>query len=212
VSSTAGLRGLPPRATRGPGLDRAGGADGIDMTARPPREARASMEGCIMGYDLSRWSPANGRGLLFPDFGQLHQQFERIFDDAFAGPAPTGPRLSVHETTGAYVVTMDAPGVALADLDVSWSFDEGLTIRGERKAPTLGEGERAHLDEQRYGAFARTVRLPTPVRADAIEAGLEHGVLRVRLPKTEEARPRKIEVRAAPAPQAPEAPEAPPSA
>jgi HSP20 family protein len=167
-----------------------------------------------MGYDLSRWTPANGRGLLFPDLGRLHEQFERMFDDAFAAPGhvATGPRLAVHESKDAYVVSMDAPGVALADLDLSWSHEDGLTIRGERKAPTLGEGERAHLDEQRHGAFARTVRFQSPVRGDAIEASLELGVLRVRLPKTEAARPRRIEVRpssaAAPTPQAP-APDGP---
>lgn len=150
-----------------------------------------------MGYDLSRWSPGNGRGSLFPELGRLHEQFERIFDDALAAPPAGGPRLAVHETKDAFVVTMDAPGVALADLDLSWSHEDGLTIRGERKAPQTGEGERVHLDEQRYGRFERTVRFGGPVNGDAIEASLEHGVLRVRLPRTEEARPRRIEVRPA---------------
>jgi HSP20 family protein len=156
--------------------------------------ARRSGGVSTRGYDLSRWSPGSGRS-LFPELGQLHRQFEQLFDEAFTSPAPGAPRLSVHETKDAYVVTMDAPGVALTDLEVSWSQEEGLTIRGERKPPTLGEGARALKDEQRHGPFSRTVNLGGPLRADGIEASLELGVLRVLLPKSEEARPRRIEVR-----------------
>jgi HSP20 family protein len=72
-----------------------------------------------------------------------------------------------------------------------------LTIDGEKKAEREeGKENRWHLSERRYGRFTRSFVLPRDVEQERIAASFEHGVLTVTIPKSERARPRRIEVRA----------------
>jgi HSP20 family protein len=105
------------------------------------------------------------------------------------------PAVDVAESTDAYVVTVELPGVRVGDLGIT--FEDGLlTIQGERPMTADAAGGRTHLMEHRYGQFRRSITLPQHVNGDAIEASTEDGVLRVVVPKIEEAKPRRIEVRA----------------
>ena len=70
-----------------------------------------------------------------------------------------------------------------------------LTIKGERKTPSFDQGG-WHRRERGYGRFNRTLELPTDVESDKVEAHFKHGVLLIELPKREEAKPRRIEVKA----------------
>ena len=78
--------------------------------------------------------------------------------------------------------------------------DNTLTIKGEFKAEQEKDDVHYHLRERRYGAFARSLTLPAAVKSEAIEAKYEAGVLTLKLPKTEEVKPKKIAVRSVEAP------------
>jgi HSP20 family protein len=105
------------------------------------------------------------------------------------------PAVDISERKDAYVVAVELPGVKVDELEIA--FQDGLlTIQGERcMTPDSVDGQ-THLTERRYGLFRRSITLPQHVMADAIEASFEDGVLRVLVPKAEEAKPRRIEVHA----------------
>jgi HSP20 family protein len=88
------------------------------------------------------------------------------------------------------------PGVNADDLDIT--LEDGLlTIQGERQFTSESSEQQYHRVERRYGSFRRSITLPAQVKAEAIEASFENGVLEVVVPKAEEAKPKKINVRSA---------------
>ena len=89
----------------------------------------------------------------------------------------------------------EVPGVNADDLDITME-DGLLTIQGERHVTSESSEQQYHRVERRYGSFRRSITLPSQVQADAIEASFENGVLEVVVPKAEEAKPKKITVRA----------------
>lgn len=130
----------------------------------------------------------------FP-FRRLHDEVSRLFDQPEA--APSAPPLNVFETDAHYVVEAELPGVAIADLELVVEGDDQFVLRGERKLPADAEGVSVLRRERVAGPFARAVRFGAPIDADKVEAKLEHGVLRVMLPKRDSAKPRKIVVQSA---------------
>jgi HSP20 family protein len=131
------------------------------------------------------------------------QRLNRILDEAFAGAAfpeqgnvitstlfaPT----DVAEHENALQLTMELPGVEPDAVHLSLE-NNILTIRGEKRQEIDENNERVHRSERVYGVFERTFALPNSVDADKIEARFENGILIVRIPKAERARPREIRV------------------
>jgi HSP20 family protein len=132
------------------------------------------------------------------------QRLNRILDEAFAGAAfpeqgnvitstlfaPT----DVSEDENALQISMELPGVEPDDVRLSLE-NNVLTIRGEKRQQIDENNERVHRFERVYGVFERTFALPNTVDPDNIEARFENGVLIVRIPKAERARPREIRVK-----------------
>jgi HSP20 family protein len=111
------------------------------------------------------------------------------------------PETDVVETEREIRVQVEMPGLKRENIEVDVE-NNVLTIRGEkREERTEGQDGRYHLAERRWGTFARSFVLPRDVDADAIAAAFEDGVLSVRIPKSEKARRRKIEVGANAQPQ-----------
>jgi HSP20 family protein len=103
------------------------------------------------------------------------------------------PAVDITERKDAYLVAAELPGVGTADLEVT--FQDGLlTIQGERHPAGDAAGEKVHRAERRYGAFSRSINLPSHVQADKIEATAQDGVLRILVPKAAEARAKRIQV------------------
>jgi HSP20 family protein len=130
------------------------------------------------------------------------QRLNRILDEAFAGLsfpessvvtstlfAPT----DVSEDENALQITMELPGVDPDNVRLSLE-NNVLTIRGEKQQVFDENNERVHRSERVYGVFERTFVLPNTVDPDRIEARFENGVLVVRIPKAERARPREIQL------------------
>ena len=145
----------------------------------------------------------------FRDVASVHDEMERMLrqalgsaagvrrgDDGAASTAGAwGPALDVEESEDGYTVHVELPGVAPEDVEVSLE-DDVLTVRGERRFYGDREAEGFRRIERRFGRFHRAVRLPDRVATDRVSATHRDGVLTVVVPKAEEAKPRRIEVRA----------------
>jgi len=132
-------------------------------------------------------------GLAWPVFGRLgglQDELERLFEAPLTGWAPA---LDVHENKDNFTVRVELPGIKREDIDVSL-HDGALVITGERKEEKLPEGAEMHRQERFYGRFQRALTLPEPVAADKVKADYKDGILTITLPKTEEAKPKKIDV------------------
>ena len=133
----------------------------------------------------------------------LRQEMDRLFD-RFLEPVwpemPTlgdwEPKLDVTESKDSVTVKAELPGVEQKDIAVT--LEEGvLTIKGEKEAEKEEKDKRYHRVERSYGAFYRSVRLPTPVEAGKVTAAFKDGVVTITLPKAPEAKGTMIPVKAA---------------
>ncbi len=138
-------------------------------------------------------------GFLFP-VQQWRGEMDRVFSDFFgrtdSGPLARGrgfPPVNVWEEGENLLVEAELAGVKGEDLDISVVGDE-LTIKGRR---TGGEdGITFHRRERATGEFVRVLRLPVEVDANRVDAALNDGVLLITLPKSEAAKPRRVQVKA----------------
>ena len=104
------------------------------------------------------------------------------------------PALDISERKDAYLVTVELPGLKAENLDITME-DGLLTIQGERELTSESSEQQFHRVEGHYGAFRRAITLPAHVMAEGIEASFEDGVLQILVPKAEEAKPKRIQVR-----------------
>ena len=146
---------------------------------------------------IVRWTPRRSNG---NDLGSLRTEMDRVLEDFFT-PVPLKqewalltPPVDVEVTPDAYVFRADLPGVNSKDVKVTVS-GETLTLRGERKREEQKSENSLYRIERLYGAFERSFTLGTPVRTDQVHAAYRDGVLEIRVPKADEARPREIEVK-----------------
>jgi HSP20 family protein len=132
----------------------------------------------------------NQMDMLFAHALGLHGQWQ----GATGASTPAwAPALDIAEGTDAYLVTVELPGVKLDDLEIT--LEDGLlTIQGERQFTSESSEGQYHRVERSSGAFRRAITLPAHVMADAVEASMEDGVLRILVPKAEDAKPKRIQV------------------
>jgi HSP20 family protein len=142
---------------------------------------------------LIRWDP-------FHEVTSFRNMMERMFDGSLPSPAFEWEQpfawnlaLDVAETDDDFVVKASLPGMKPEDLEITYDSNV-LTIKGEIKDEQEVDEKRYHLRERRFGSFSRSVTLPTTIKADAIDARFDAGVLTLHLPKAEEAKPKRIPV------------------
>ncbi|MDF1512411.1 MAG: Hsp20/alpha crystallin family protein [Anaerolineae bacterium] len=127
---------------------------------------------------------------------RLRREMNQLFDRP-GRFAPSGaanfPAMNVWTNEEGVLVTAELPGIDPNDLDISVR-ENVLTVKGVRNPLELKEGESYHRRERGYGQFQRVFQLPFSVNASGVEAMYENGVLRLRLPRAEEDKPRKISV------------------
>ncbi len=147
-----------------------------------------------MARELVPWRP-------FRELERMRREMDRIWDSFFERrPARVEeeaewlPTLDVSETKDSYVVKAELPGIDPKEIDISLMNDI-LTIKGEKKQEKEEKEENYHIIERSYGAFTRSVRLPGQVQSDKINATFKNGVLKVTLPKTEEAKKKEIKIK-----------------
>ena len=146
---------------------------------------------------ISRWDP-------FREMLSLREAMNQLLEESYVRPGPTAGAgaqgaaqalaLDVADRGDAYEVTASLPGVRPEDIHCAVQGDT-LTIRGESKAEQERREGNYLLRERRSGVMQRTVSLPAPIEADAVEADYQDGVLTLRLPKSRASMPRRIDVR-----------------
>ena len=128
--------------------------------------------------------------------------FDQTIDDMIMGvnvpvhfvPRSNAPAMSIADYAHELVVTLDLPGVKKEDVKIS-KVGNLLTISGERKRALLPDDSRWLRSETRDGGFKKTLKLSEQINGEGIAAEMTNGVLRVVLPKAEEAKPREIAIR-----------------
>lgn len=137
------------------------------------------------------------------DVASLHDEVDRMVRQAFGGgrdvAATAGafaPALDVEETTDGYTLHVELPGIPAEDVEVSLE-ENVLTVSGERRFYDDRSEDDFRRLERHVGRFHRAVRLPDRVDGAGVTASAKDGVLTIRVPKAEEAKPRRIPVTAA---------------
>jgi len=150
-----------------------------------------------MRTTLSRFEPFRG-------VSSLQDQINRLFSEAFdrssgeANLTTWAPAVDIYETEQALVVKADLPDVKPEDLDIRVE-NNILTIRGERKFEKEEKEENFRRVERRYGSFVRSFTLPNTVNTEDVTADYSSGVLKIKLGKRAEAKPKQIKVNIGPA-------------
>ena len=143
--------------------------------------------------DLWNWSPVE-------QLSTLREEINRLFDSPFGELTRHmelfngwTPALDVYEDKDNLIVKAELPGMKREEIDISF-HDGTLTISGERKYEQKNQDAETYRAERFFGKFHRTLALPKPVQSDKATATYKDGILTVTLPKTEEAKPKQIQV------------------
>jgi HSP20 family protein len=139
---------------------------------------------------IVRWDPA--RELADMEIDRLNRMFTEFYGDAFS--RGWVPAVDIYETDD-HEVVLKAELPEMKREDIHITFENGvLTLRGERKVEQEVKRDNFQRLERRYGTFSRSFTLPNTIDPSRINASYKDGVLTVRLPQREEARPKQIAV------------------
>jgi len=146
--------------------------------------------------NITRWEP-------FHEVVSLRDAMDRLFDESFLKPFGDSssfghlwPSVDLTETGNEIIAKVSLPGMKPEDVKISLTGNV-LNISGEysSESETKEKGVTYHLREHRYGAFSRSITLPTAVQGDKIKAEYENGLVTLTLPKAEEARPKTVNIK-----------------
>ena len=144
---------------------------------------------------IIRWQP-------FTELMSLRQTMDRLFDDSFVTPSRmlrvfngdgTVP-VDMYHTEKELVVKATLPGVKPEEVGITITGDT-LTLKGETRADKEIKREDYFYQEHRYGAFNRSVTLPSGLNVDKADATFDDGILTLAIPKADEVKPKQIKVK-----------------
>ena len=143
---------------------------------------------------ITRWDP-------FREFVTLQDRMNRLFRDSFGSEGREealttttfAPPVDVYEDEHTVTLKIEVPGIDEKDIDVRIE-NNTLTVHGERKFEKEEKEENYRRVERQYGSFTRTFTLPNTVDQDSVQANYEKGVLKIKLAKKAEAKPKQIKV------------------
>ena len=147
--------------------------------------------------NLTRWEPVR-------ETMTLRDAMDRLFDDAFTRPFSlmrdgganwSSPAIDMYQTDNEVVVKAAVPGFKADEVQLNVTGDV-LTIKGQAKHEEEKNDKSWQIREHRWGAFERSITLPTGVISDRATADFENGILTITLPKSEKVKPRTITVKA----------------
>ncbi len=153
---------------------------------------------------MERWRPWAPR--VWRPFREM-EEMERWMDEVFrrftpsiwwrvpAGEVAWMPALEMYEKPNKFVVRAELPGMKKEEIDIHIVGDS-LTITGERKTTAEVKDEEYQRCEFCYGKFSRSITLPATINAAKVDATYENGILEISLPKAEEVKPKKIQIKA----------------
>lgn len=142
---------------------------------------------------LIRWNP-------FQDLVSIQDEMNRMFDSYFSRKPGGGemmiwnPVVDISETEEEITVAAEVPGIKKEDIKITIQ-DNVLTLSGEKNEEKEEKNKQYHRVERSFGSFQRSFSLPSSVSADKIKAKYKDGILVVVLPKSEESKPKEIQVK-----------------
>ncbi len=133
-------------------------------------------------------------------FTPIQREFDRLFDQLGAGwtsltDIAVSPSMEMRDTKDGVEITVEVPGMARDDIKIAVD-DNILTISGEKKSQSERTEGGYHLSERAYGAFSRSVALPSGVDAEKLTASMKDGVLKLTAPRDAKSKARTIEIKA----------------
>jgi HSP20 family protein len=136
----------------------------------------------------------------FAEMERLSTEMNRVFRrfgmaDGGQQPAVAYPAVDLWQDENFLYVEAELPGMEIGDLEIYVTAGNQLSVRGERKPPTV-EGGNWYRQERGYGKFSRLLALPCDVKTEEVEAEFKEGVLTIKLPKGEAAKPRRLAIKA----------------
>ena len=137
----------------------------------------------------------------FRELRSLQNEVNRLFSGSFdRGESGMmlgdwNPSVDIFENKDQIVLEAELPGLKPEDVNISIE-NYVLTIHGERRFEKKDESDNFHRVERSYGSFTRSFTLPPTVSTENVEANFDNGILRLALAKREEAKPRRIEIKA----------------
>ena len=140
-----------------------------------------------------RWQPNSN---LFDLRRDMNRLFEGFWGDD-ENPLPMtqwAPATDLVEKEDEFVLTAELPGMTQKDISVTIT-NNVVTIKGEKKQESENKEGSVHRTERTYGGFSRSFTLPAGARTEKVDASYRDGVLSLRIPKAEEAKPKQIEVK-----------------
>src|SRR6266852_4225853 len=140
---------------------------------------------------LSHFNPLTN---LPATFHNLEDAIARMWNEP-RGNRPWSPSVDIYETENELVLRADLPDVKLEDIEVRVE-NQTLTLKGERKFEKDDSIRGHHRIERAYGSFERSFTVPASVDSEKVAAEYKNGVLTVRLPKKEAAKPRQVKIEA----------------
>jgi len=142
--------------------------------------------------NMTVWNPLREMEELLDRYTRVRSPVAA--DETTGSLTEWSPSVDIEENDDSYLIKADLPGVKKDDIEVT--VENGvLRISGEKRIEKeTGKGTRQHRTERYHGSFARYFTLPRAVEADKVKARFEDGVLSLTIPKSEEARPKTIEV------------------
>ena len=145
--------------------------------------------------NMQVWNPFQEFENLLERYSQNGNRGLRKLSDSDLSFAEWAPSVDIEEEDDKYLIKADIPGVDKKDIEVN--LDKGvLSIRGEKLVEKeTGKGSKRHRTERFHGTFARSFTLPTAVKADKVDATYKNGVLKLVIPKAEEAKPKAIDIK-----------------
>lgn len=143
--------------------------------------------------NITRWEPVG--------VTSLRDAMDRLFEDSvvrssglFPSLRAEQPAVDMYQTDTDVVVKASLPGMKSEDVDISVTGDV-ITLKGEHREEHETSEENYFRKEMRYGSFTRALPIPVPVDVDKAEAEFQDGVLTVKMPKTEESKPKTVKVK-----------------
>lgn len=145
-------------------------------------------------HQPDRWEPFRN---VTDIQGEMNRLFDTFLGRPLAGAAPSArmwmPPIDMAETDDELILTVEIPGVREKDVTVSITGDL-LSIKGQRRPDDAATDRKPLHVERLYGQFERLIQLPLPVQGDRVKATFREGVLQISLPKSDELRPRQIQI------------------
>lgn len=145
---------------------------------------------------MIRWNP-------FDELASLRESMDKLFEDFVTTRRPGQrtdttpmlwqPAIEAYETEHDVVIRAELPGIDPKNVDVSVTGDT-LTIKGEARAEHEEKNRNYHRRELRYGTFVRSLTLPDGVQGDQAKASYRHGIMEIRVPKSERSKPKSVKV------------------